>query len=159
MRIAAGVVALVVCVHAGLWTLLRDESKAPNVEAPLASVSFSPYHGSTHPDAGNRPTPSQIRSDLKIISPHTRAIRTYSSTGGVELVPPIADEFDLKVTVGAWIDKNETRNEREMRSAIELARKNRNVNGLVVGNETIYRGERTIDELIKLIQHAKREVQ
>ena len=67
MRLAAGVVALVVCVHAGLWTLLRDESKAPNVETPLASVSFSPYHGSTHPDAGNRPTPAQIRSDLKII--------------------------------------------------------------------------------------------
>src|SRR5437763_5813875 len=46
-----------------------------------------------------------------------------------------------------------------MRSAVELAPKTRNVNGLVVGNETICRGERTIDQLIKLIQHAKHEVQ
>src|SRR5262245_44394977 len=157
MRLAAGVVALVVCVHAGLWTLLRDESKAPNVEAPLASVSFSPYHGSTHPDSGNRPTPAQIRSDLKIISPLTRAIRTYSSTGGVELVPGIATEFDLRVTVGAWIDKDEKRNEKELRAAIDLAKKHRNVNALVVGNEVIYRNEKTVEELITTIQRVKRE--
>src|SRR5215510_12965092 len=157
MRLAAGVVALVVCVHAGLWTLLKEESKAPNVEAPLASVSFSPYHGSTHPDAGNRPTPSQIRSDLKIISPLTRAIRTYSSTGGVELVPGIATEFDLRVTVGAWIDKDEKTNEKELRAAIDLAKKHRNVNAIVVGNETVYRQDKTVDELVETIKRVKRE--
>ena len=54
MRLVAGVVTLVVCVHAGLWALLRDESTPPNVEAPLASVSFSPYHGS------NPPAPSKV---------------------------------------------------------------------------------------------------
>ena len=48
----------------------------------------------------------------------TRAIRLYSSTGGVELVPPIAAEFGLKVTVGAWIDKNTDRNKREIEAAI-----------------------------------------
>jgi exo-beta-1,3-glucanase (GH17 family)/cellulose synthase/poly-beta-1,6-N-acetylglucosamine synthase-like glycosyltransferase len=157
MRLVAGVVALVVCVHAGLWVLLRDQSQAPDVEGPLASVSFAPYHGSAHPDSGNRPTPSQIRSDLKIIAPHTRAIRTYSSTGGVELVPGIATEFDLRVTVGAWIDKNEKRNERELRAALDLAKKNRNINAIVVGNETVYRGEKTVEELIRTIQRVKRE--
>src|SRR5262247_3114921 len=156
MRLAAGVVALVVCVHAGLWTLLRDESKAPNVEAPLASVSFSPYHGSTHPDAGNRPTPAQIRSDLKIISPYTRAIRTYSATGGVELVPGIASEFGLQVTAGAWIDKNQDRNEREIRSVIELTKRHSNINGIIVGNETVFRGEQKVPDLIQMIQRVKR---
>src|SRR5262245_64013008 len=135
MRLIAGVVALVVCVHGGLWTLLRDQTRGPDVEGPLASVSFAPYHGSGHPDTGNRPTAAQIRSDLKIIAPLTRAIRTYSSTGGVEQVAPIANEFDLRVTVGAWLDKDEKRNERELRSALDLAKKNRNVNALVVGNE------------------------
>src|SRR5215216_5207114 len=157
MRLAAGVVALVVCVHAGLWTLLRDESKAPNVEGPLASLSFSPYRGSTSPAAGNRPVASQIRYDLKIISPYTRAIRTYSSTGGVELVPGIATEFDLRVTLGAWIDKDEKRNEQELRAAIDLAKKHRNINAIVVGNETVYRQEKTVEELIKTIQRVKRE--
>jgi cellulose synthase/poly-beta-1,6-N-acetylglucosamine synthase-like glycosyltransferase/exo-beta-1,3-glucanase (GH17 family) len=141
MRLVAGVVALVVCVHAGLWALLHDQSQAPDVEGPLASVSFAPYHGSKHPNAGNRPTPAQIRSDLKIISPLTRSIRTYSSTGGGELVPAIANEFALRVTAGAWLDNDAKRNERELRAAIDLARKNRNVNAVVVGNESVYRGE------------------
>jgi exo-beta-1,3-glucanase (GH17 family)/cellulose synthase/poly-beta-1,6-N-acetylglucosamine synthase-like glycosyltransferase len=157
MRLVAGVVALVVCVHAGLWTLLQDQSRGPDVEGPLSSVSFAPYHGSGHPDSGNRPTAAQIRSDLKIIAPMTRAIRTYSSTGGVEQVAPIANEFDLRVTVGAWLDKDEKRNERELRAALDLAKKHRNINALVVGNEVIYRGEKTVEELIKTIQRVKRE--
>jgi exo-beta-1,3-glucanase (GH17 family)/cellulose synthase/poly-beta-1,6-N-acetylglucosamine synthase-like glycosyltransferase len=157
MRLIAGVVALVVCVHAGLWTLLRDQSRAPDVTPPLASVSFAPYHGSGHPDSGNRPTAAQIRSDLKIIAPLTRAIRTYSSTGGVEQVAPIASEFDLRVTVGAWLDKDEKRNERELRAAVDLAKKHRNINAIVVGNEAIYRGEKAAEELIKTIQRVKRE--
>ncbi len=159
MRFVAAVVALVSCVHVAIWALSRDQMAAPDVSGPLASVSYAPFADSEHPDRGQRATAEQIRADLKTIAPYTRAIRTYSSTAGVELVPSIADEFDLKVTVGAWIDKNEERNAREMRSAIELARKNRNVNALVVGNETIYRGEQSIDQLIKLIQHAKHEVQ
>ena len=61
-------------------------------------------------------TAEQIRADLKLLAPLTRAIRLYSSTGGVELVPGIAAEFGLRVTVGAWIDKDEERNEREIRS-------------------------------------------
>ena len=51
----------------------------------------------------------------------------YSSTGGVELVPGIAQEFGLRVTVGAWIDKHADRNERELTAAIELARRYSNV--------------------------------
>ena len=88
----------------------------------------------------------------------TRAIRLYSSTGGVELVPPIAAEFGLKVTVGAWIDKNADRNEREIDAAINLAKRNSNVIGVVVGNETIYRGEQKVEDLIELIKRVKKSV-
>ncbi len=88
------------------------------------------------PTSTTFPTADKIRADLKKLSTMTRAIRLYSSTGGVELVPPIAAEFGLKVTVGAWIDKNVDRNEREIAAAIDLARHNSNVIGVVVGNET-----------------------
>ena len=87
MRSVAAVVALVVCVHAGLWSFLQRQQAVANIDAPLASVSYSPYARSQHPDYGDRPTPAQIRADLKILSPYTNTIRTYSSTGGVELVP------------------------------------------------------------------------
>jgi exo-beta-1,3-glucanase (GH17 family)/cellulose synthase/poly-beta-1,6-N-acetylglucosamine synthase-like glycosyltransferase len=157
MRTVAVVVALVACVHAGFWTLLQRQQAVANVDAPLASISYSPYTRSQHPDYGDRPTPEQIRADLKILSPYTQAIRTYTSTGGGELVPAIAAEFGLKVTLGIWIDKNEDRNEREIQAAIALARRYNNINAIVVGNETTLRAEKSIDELVRLIQRVKRQ--
>src|SRR5262245_52230768 len=157
MRTVAAVVALVICVHAGLWTLLQRQQAVANIDAPLASISYSPYTRSQHPDYGDRPTAEQIRADLKILAPYTQAIRTYSSTGGGELVPAIAAELGLKVTLGIWIDKNEARNEREIQSTIALARRYSNVNAIVVGNETTLRAEKTVDELIKLVQRVKRQ--
>jgi glucan 1,3-beta-glucosidase len=114
MRTVAAVVALVLSVHAGLWALLQRQQSVANIDGPLASISYSPYARSQHPDYGDRPTAEQIRADLKILSPYTQAVRTYSSTGGGELVPAIAAEFGLKVTLGIWIDKDEARNEREI---------------------------------------------
>jgi exo-beta-1,3-glucanase (GH17 family)/cellulose synthase/poly-beta-1,6-N-acetylglucosamine synthase-like glycosyltransferase len=156
MRTVAAVLALVACVHAGLWALLRTKETAPDFTGQLASVSYAPFVDSQHPDFGDPPTVKQIRADLKAIAPYARAVRTYSATGGAELIPPIAAEFGLKVTVGAWIDKNKDRNEREIRSAIDLARRYSNVNAIVVGNETTLRAEMSVDELIKLIQRVKR---
>src|SRR6202012_463166 len=104
------------------------------------------------------PNADKIRAHPKKLSTIPRAIRLYSSTGGVELVPPIAAEFGLKVTVGAWIDKNPERNEREIQSAINLARRTSNVIGVVVGNETIYRGEQKVSDLIDLIKRVKKSV-
>ncbi|HEY1980637.1 MAG TPA: glycosyltransferase, partial [Xanthobacteraceae bacterium] len=156
MRTVAAVLALVACVHAGMWALLRPEQKAPDFNGQLASVSYAPFVNSSHPDSGERPTPEQIRADLKAIAPYTHAIRMYSSTGGAELVPPIAAEFGLKVTVGAWIDKDQDRNEREIRSALDLARHNSNVNAIVVGNETLMRTDMSVDKLVSIIQRVKR---
>jgi exo-beta-1,3-glucanase (GH17 family)/cellulose synthase/poly-beta-1,6-N-acetylglucosamine synthase-like glycosyltransferase len=156
MRTVAAVVALVACVHAGLWVLTRENIRAPNFDGQLASVSYAPFEGSSHPDAGGKARVAQIRADLKMLAPLTRAVRTYSATGGVELVPGIASEFGLRVTAGAWIDKNQDRNEREIRSVIDLAKRHSNVNGIIVGNETIFRGEQKVSDLIQMVQRVKR---
>ena len=58
---------------------------------------------------------------------------------------------DLKGLM-AWIDKNKDRNEREIHSVTDLARRHSNVNGIIVGNETIFRGEQKADDLIQMIQ-------
>jgi exo-beta-1,3-glucanase (GH17 family)/cellulose synthase/poly-beta-1,6-N-acetylglucosamine synthase-like glycosyltransferase len=156
MRTVAAVVALVACVQAGMWALSRDQVTAPGFDGQLASVSYAPFEGNATTDGGGQARAERIREDLKLLAPVTRAVRTYSSTNGVELVPGIASEFGLRVTVGAWIDKHEDRNEREIRSAIDLAKRHSNVNGIFVGNETIYRGEVQVPDLIKLIQRVKR---
>ena len=42
--------------------------------------------------------------------------------------------------------------------AINLAKRNSNVIGIVVGNETIYRGEQKVEDLIELIKRVKKSV-
>ncbi|WP_439925563.1 glycosyltransferase [Nitrobacter sp. JJSN] len=158
MRAVVAVLLFVTAAHAGLWGLLQEKQQAPDFKGVLTSVSYAPFEGAAHPDVDNIPTVEKIRSDMKALVPLTRAIRLYSSTGGVELVPPIANESGLKVMVGAWIDKHVERNEREMLAAIDLAKHNSNVNGIVVGNETIYRGDQKVADLIKLIQRVKGSV-
>ena len=158
MRAVVAVLLCVTAAHAALWGLLQEKQQAPDFRGILPSVSYAPFEGTAHPDVDNIPSVEKIRADLKKLAPLTRAIRLYSSTGGVELVPPIAAEFGLKVTVGAWIDKNVDRNNREIESAISLAKRNSNVIGVVVGNETIYRGEQKVDDLIELIKRVKKSV-
>ena len=174
MRIVVAVVALVTCVHAGMWSFLHRQYSSPDFNGQFASVSYSPYTRWQHPDNGDRPTADQIRSDLRLLSSYSRAVRTYSSTGGQELIPGIAAELGLKVTVGIWltgtseerspgvrrdprdIERAQQRNEREIQSAIALARRYSNVNAIVVGNETLLRNDMSADELISIIQRVKR---
>ena len=87
MRSIIAVITLVACVHAGVWALAGNKTAAPNFEgAQLASLSYAPYERSAQQNAVANIR--QIRADMKLLAPYTRTIRTYSSTGGVELVPP-----------------------------------------------------------------------
>jgi exo-beta-1,3-glucanase (GH17 family)/cellulose synthase/poly-beta-1,6-N-acetylglucosamine synthase-like glycosyltransferase len=158
MRAVVAVLLLVTAAHAAFWGIFQEKQQAPDFRGILPSVSYAPFEGTGHPDVDNIPSAEKIRADLKKLATLTKAIRLYSSTGGVELVPPIAAEFGLKVTVGAWIDKNVDRNEREIDAAINLAKRNSNVIGVVVGNETVYRGEQKVDDLIELIKRVKKSV-
>ncbi|WP_428030291.1 glycosyltransferase [Ancylobacter sp.] len=120
-------------------------------------MSFAPYGRDANPDKGEPTTEAQIRADVEAVAPYTRAVRTYASTGNLDLVAKIAGEKGLKTTVGAWLDEDEARNEREITNAIDVAKKNSNVVGIVVGNESILRAERTPEQLIETIRRVKRE--
>jgi len=158
MRSVAAVVALAACLHAGVWAFFQTTGTAPNVTKPLASVSYSPFQGKLDTDGTPIPTAEQIRADLKAIAPYTDTIRLYRSTRGMEMVPEIAAQLGLKVTLGIGLEANVdrdgkydlvpdpddpenkpkiSRNAAEIRTALKLARTyGGTVNGIVVGNET-----------------------
>src|SRR6202035_3424447 len=157
MRAVVAVLLFVAAAHAALWGIFQEKQQAPDFRGILPSVSYAPFERG-HTVADSIVDSEKIRADLKNLSTMTRAVRLYTSTEGSELVPPVAAEFGIKVTVGAWIDKNVDRNEREIDAAINLARHNSNVIGVVVGNETIYRGEQKVEDLIELIKRVKKSV-
>jgi len=161
--LVALVVALATVLHAAIWLLMHEAVSPPGANGGLASVSFAPVDPNSDGEA-DATTEAQIRSDLAAIAPYTRTIRTYSATQGLELVPSLASEYGLRVTLGAWLDDfAEERNEREIEGVIALAKSHRNVDGVIVGNETIYRSQAldrnaAVRDLIAKIQRVKREV-
>jgi cellulose synthase/poly-beta-1,6-N-acetylglucosamine synthase-like glycosyltransferase/exo-beta-1,3-glucanase (GH17 family) len=140
MRAIVAVLLLVTAAHAALWGALQEKQQAPDFRGILPSASYAPFEAG-HTVADPAADSEKIRADLRKLSTLTRAVRLYTSTEGAELVPPVAAEFGMKVTVGAWLDKDGNRNNREIEAAINIARRNSNVIGIVVGNETIFRGE------------------
>src|SRR5438477_10740328 len=83
MRAVVAVLLIVSGLHAALWALLRDQQHAPDFRGMIPSVSYQPFDGSAHPEVDNIANVEKIRSDLKKLATMTRAIRLYSSTGGV----------------------------------------------------------------------------
>ncbi|HMC09973.1 MAG TPA: hypothetical protein VKH44_01730, partial [Pirellulaceae bacterium] len=156
MRAVVAVLLFVTAAHAGLWGLFQEKQPAPDFRGILPSVSYTPFEPGHVVIEGI--DSEKVRADLKKFSTLTRAVRLYSSSEGSELVPPIAAEFGMKVTLGAWINKDSDRNDREIEAAISLAKHNNNVNGIVVGNETILTGLQKVDELIEKIKRVKKSV-
>jgi exo-beta-1,3-glucanase (GH17 family)/cellulose synthase/poly-beta-1,6-N-acetylglucosamine synthase-like glycosyltransferase len=167
--IVAVVVVLATALHASAWLLLREQVSPPNANGALASVSFSPINPNSNGEV-DRTTEAQIRSDLAAIAPYTRAVRTYSVGNGLDLVPELASEYGLRVTLGVWINQWEDQNEKEIERAIALTKHFRNIEGIIVGNETIFRAQalhrddplytsnEAVRDLIAKIQRVKREV-
>src|SRR6195952_2595721 len=156
MRAVVAVLLFVTAAHAALWGIFQDKQPAPDFRGILPSLSYTPFEpGHVVIEAVDS---EKVRADLKRFSTLTRAVRLYSSSEGSELVPPIAAEFGMKVTLGAWINKDSDRNDREIEAAISLAKRNNNVNGIVVGNETILTGLQKVDELIEKIKRVKKSV-
>ncbi|MEP9353601.1 glycosyltransferase [Xanthobacter sp. KR7-65] len=166
---AAAVIAVVTSFHAAMWLSLRPEASAPNITDRFQSLSFAPFGRHMSPE-GEAPTnAAQVRSDMATVAPYTRGVRTYSSTNGKELIAPIAGEQGIRVTAGAWLNKEtdssgvvipkaKAGNERELENVVQVAKQNRNVEAVVVGNETMLRGDMQESELAALIRKVKRQV-
>jgi cellulose synthase/poly-beta-1,6-N-acetylglucosamine synthase-like glycosyltransferase/exo-beta-1,3-glucanase (GH17 family) len=151
----AAVVSLVACLHLAFWASRNPHVTAPSVEGRLPSVSYNRFAEPS--PVGLRVPEAQIRADLTAIANNAKAVRTYASTQGLERVPAIAAELGLTVTLGVWLDKDKARNEREVATALDLARRYPNVTRLVVGNETVYRRELIVADLIKIVRRVKRD--
>ncbi len=122
------------------------------LERGMHGICMSPYEEGQQP--GDQLTEEQVRRRLKIIQPFTNWIRSFSCTEGNELIPKIAREMGLKTLVGAWLGKDEEKNEAEITALIQLANE-----GLVdiaaVGNEVLYRNDLDEATLLATIQRVR----
>jgi exo-beta-1,3-glucanase (GH17 family) len=118
----------------------------------MHGLCFSPYEERQKP--GDFISESQIRRKLELIKPYTKWIRTFSCTEGNEQIPILAKEYGLKTLVGAWLGDDPIINEDEINGLINLTNQGC-VDIAAVGNEVMYRGDLSEDELIDYINRVK----
>lgn len=121
----------------------------------MHGLCFSPYQEGQEP--GDQLSEKQIRRRLKIIKPYTNWVRSFSCTDGNELIPKIAKEMGMKTLVGAWLGYDADINKKEIEGLKKLSN-NGYVDIAAVGNEVMYRGDLTEEELLSFIYDVKNDI-
>ncbi|MFY0628993.1 MAG: glycosyl hydrolase [Flavobacteriaceae bacterium] len=138
--------------YAGMSIKELRELFRKSLESGMHGICSSPYEEGQEP--GDQLSEAQIRKRLEIIKPYTKWIRSFSCTDGNELIPKIAQELGIKTLVGAWLGDDPEINKREIAGLIKLANEGY-VDIAAVGNEVMYRGDLTEDQLLDFIHEVK----
>ncbi|MCF6130071.1 glycosyl hydrolase family 17 protein [Flavobacterium sp. AS60] len=122
------------------------------LEKGMHGLCFSMYEDGQKP--GDIISEEQVNRRIQIIKPYTKWIRSFSCVEGNEHIPRIAHQNGLKTLVGAWLGNDKTMNDAEIEGLIALAKEGC-VDIAAVGNEVMYRGDLTEDELLDYINQVK----
>src|ERR1700744_2078218 len=159
MRIKAIIaLAVVIAVNFGAWYLLNRPVAQRAWDGMIASVSFNPYQADQGPHEKKYPSVDQIDRDMALVSRVADGVRTYDALNGFENIPRIAAKYGLNVIAGAAVNGNKdgpNHDDIELNSLVDMAKRNKNVKGLIVGNEQILTNSLTPDQIIAMIKKVK----
>lgn len=116
-------------------------------------ICFSMYEDGQKP--GDDISIEQVERRVKILKPYVTAIRSFSCIEGNEHVPVVAKKMGLSTLVGAWLSDDKDDNEKEIEGLITLAKAG-HVDVAAVGNEVLYRGDLTLEELLGYMKRVKK---
>jgi exo-beta-1,3-glucanase (GH17 family) len=143
----------------GLWAgANRPVTDIAPYHGDIGGYAFSPFHRGESPQTGDYPTTAQIKSDLELVAKSTHNIRTYTVQGDLGQIPALAQGMGLNVTLGAWLDRKQAENAAELAKVVQVADANPDVKQVMVGNETILRGDMSVPELMRAIAQVKSHV-
>ncbi len=135
--------------------LSTDELKdyfTPVFRKSMHGICFSAFEADQNP--GDLISEHQIIRRLNILRPHTKWIRSFSCTGGLEKLPAIARQMGFKTFVGAWISNNSAQNQLEIQNLKKLLKQGV-VDMASVGNEVLFRGELSEERMIDYLKDVK----
>jgi glucan 1,3-beta-glucosidase len=122
------------------------------LENGMHGICFSLYEDGQKP--GDIITAEQVNRRIQILKPYAKWVRSFSCIEGNEHIPRIAKQNGMQTLVGAWLGDDLELNEKEIESLITLAKEGC-VDIAAVGNEVMYRGDLTEDQLLEYIKRVK----
>jgi exo-beta-1,3-glucanase (GH17 family)/cellulose synthase/poly-beta-1,6-N-acetylglucosamine synthase-like glycosyltransferase len=129
------------------WHGWHRPEAAPDAQGPVAGFAYNAFQRWDSPIERKYPASESISSDLGMLSGLTRRIRTYSSSEFPDL-PSLAAQHGIKVTAGVWLDGRELEDRKEIEAVKEAVRLNRNIERVIVGNETLLHGALGVEQLV-----------
>ena len=87
-----------------LWAYMNQPEAEPEWPHRVQGFSFNPYQADQDAMKNEYPTREQIAHDLDVLKGKTSAVRTYDVEGTIALVPELAEERGINVTMGIWLD-------------------------------------------------------
>ncbi|EIC21371.1 glycosyltransferase [Thiorhodovibrio frisius] len=139
-----------------IWGLLNQPSEEPPWPTRIQGFSFSPIRADQDPMEKIFPTIEQIESDMALLEGRAHALRTYSVEETLGEIPGLASNHRFNVTLGAWIGPFPNANERELERLISILREgHRSVVRVMVGNESILRGDVPVEDLVEHIERVR----
>jgi exo-beta-1,3-glucanase (GH17 family) len=160
MRIAL-FAALIILLN-GFVSYLTNLPQDAGLDVPngkLNSLSYAPFREGQSPLLQIFPTAEQIDEDLRLLAEKTHSIRTYASSQGPLVIPELARKHGLTLIHGAWVGYVKADIPKELDELVRAANEYPDViKRVIVGNETLLRGEMKADELIGYIREVKRRV-
>ena len=152
--------ALLLCALASLafWAAANRPVAVADYYGEVAGLAFSPYQRGQSGESAQYPTDAQLRSDLEVAADLTGRIRTYGADGTLGDIPELAADLPLRITLGAWLDRDAAYNAAELERLVGIADAHANVERVLVGNETLLREDLTPPQLIAMIRSVKAQV-
>lgn len=155
------VIALATGLNFAFWWWPNRPVAVPggNGIEPLESVSFAPFRRHQSPLTRVYPSAAEIEADLAALAGHVKAVRTYTSLEGMQVVPAAARRHGIEVLHSAWLGTRLVNNEAEIDALIEQANRHPDViKRVIVGNEVLLRRDLKVPELIGYIRRVKQAV-
>ncbi|MCP1373618.1 glycosyltransferase [Dyella lutea] len=158
LLVALLLAVLVAAMNLGLWWWGNRPHGPDDWRGSINGFSVSFFQRYQNPLKQDFPSDQQIDSDLKLLRKYTGHIRTYSTQENPQ-VYRLAHQDGLKVMAGANIDTRRGNNEREIDQLIALANRYPDtIDKVIVGNEVLFRGDQTLDQMIRYLDRVRAHV-
>ena len=157
VAVAVMIAAAVAFAQYWIWQQLNRSAEFIGTNQSIKGFAYNGFQREQSPLKGTYPTRAELATDLDLLGRRSDGLRTYGVTDMPDLLA-LAGERDMLVTAGAWLDARPDANEREIEALIDVARRMRHIERVMVGNEVILRGDLTVDEMIGYLDRVRKAI-
>ncbi len=155
LGIAFALASLVALAQYWIWEQFNRGTEFIGTNQSIKGFAYNGFQRDQSPLQGTYPSKKNLADDLDLLARSTDGLRTY----GVNDMPSLLDlagDRDMLVTAGAWISTDKQKNDEEVTALIDIAKQERYIERVMVGNEVLLRGDQTVDELIGYLDRVRK---